>query len=688
MDKLEWTGERYVPWADDFNTAYEHLHRYQFAKEFVDGKIVLDLASGEGYGSFLLSASAASVTGIDIDALSVRHASAKYQRDNLTFLQGSITAVPIEGEQLFDIIVCFEAIEHVEDHEALLREVKRLLKSDGVFIVSSPNKRIYSDLPNYVNPYHVKELYFEEFKDLLLANFGTSYIYGQKVYPASSLFPLFEGAELSREYIIEMGENKEFVFLPPDQRVARYFIALATDAALPAEKLVGHSALLDQSESLIRQCNGRIGQLKGALQQKEEQFALLRQQLDEQQHKLQIAEKEFKEKGEFVLNEFRSKCLEVVTHDVSVMALEDQKSTLMDTNNILKGLLDDKTRDLERVREDLAELEVNYRDKCGEMSRTISDFKGQVAERDRRIEEHAAAVANLNREITLERRRLEDLSEANQNLKGMFEDKARDLERAREYLAEVEVNYRDKCGEMSRTIGDFKEQAVERDRRIEEHAATVAHLNREITLERRRTEDLSEANQILKSVLADRNRDIDLAREGLSELEVRYRDKCHEMSGTLSELRQLTAKSLDLEQELQTKCSDIAAKELEIVASHRRIEEHDAAVARLNGEITLERRRLAEHLAESEDQLLQRNTTIGEQGKELLAKEDSMKTLEEELVKLLEAENANRQCYLQQLHEKDKELKGKDQRIEDLLNSRSWKITAPLRAVLKTKAKN
>src|SRR5271157_1669541 len=137
---LEWTGERYVPWADDAVINYEHLHRYGLAKEFVKGKNVLDLASGEGYGSFMLSAKAHSVTGVDIDDLSIKHASSKYVKENLRFIKGSIIDVPVKGENRFDVVVCFEALEHIEDHDGLMKEVKRLLKADGIFIVSTPNK--------------------------------------------------------------------------------------------------------------------------------------------------------------------------------------------------------------------------------------------------------------------------------------------------------------------------------------------------------------------------------------------------------------------------------------------------------------------------------------------------------------------------------------------------------------------
>jgi len=53
----EWTGERYLPFADPkisgVEIHYEHLHRYYFALHSVKDKKVLDLACGEGYGSKL-----------------------------------------------------------------------------------------------------------------------------------------------------------------------------------------------------------------------------------------------------------------------------------------------------------------------------------------------------------------------------------------------------------------------------------------------------------------------------------------------------------------------------------------------------------------------------------------------------------------------------------------------------------
>ncbi len=265
---MEFTGERYLPWVDDPVISYEHLHRYRFAKEFVKGKKVLDLACGEGYGSFLLSEEADTVVGIDIDDVCIRHASSKYIKENLKFIKGYIIEIPIEGEKIFDVIVCFEALEHIKEHDELMREVKRLIKDDGIFIVSTPNKYLYSDQPGYQNPFHVKELYFDEFKTLLTDNFKNTLIYGQKVYPSSNIFPLYKGSGASKDFVIEKGD-KEFHFLPTEKKIARYFIAVASNSNLDPNELIGNSYLLDISEILFRQKDAQISHLEGLVRERE-----------------------------------------------------------------------------------------------------------------------------------------------------------------------------------------------------------------------------------------------------------------------------------------------------------------------------------------------------------------------------------------------------------------------------------
>ncbi len=265
---LEPTGERYLPWLEEASIGYEHVHRYAYATQFVQNKRVLDLACGEGYGSYLLAKTAKSVVGIDIDNNTIKHARNKYIKQNLEFRVGSITEVPIGGESLFDVAVCFEALEHIEDHQKLLSEVKRLLTPEGVFIVSTPNKTVYSDEPQFNNPFHVHELYFDEFRELLEKYFKNVKFLGQRIYCNSNIWPVFAGEDTKVvEYVVDKNPE-EFVFAGNDKKIPRYFIAIASDAARDIEDR--SSALVDVSDALLNQKERQIGQLSA---QKESQIA-------------------------------------------------------------------------------------------------------------------------------------------------------------------------------------------------------------------------------------------------------------------------------------------------------------------------------------------------------------------------------------------------------------------------------
>jgi len=238
LASLGWTGERYLPFTDSWITGaqihYEHLHRYYFAAQLVDNKSVLDLGCGEGYGSFILSKHAQRVVGVDSADEAIEHARRTYARSNLEFLKASILSVPIEEEQSFDVVVCFEVLEHVAEHEDLLTEIKRLLKPDGLLIMSTPDKRSYSDEPKYENPYHRKELYFDQFRELVRRYFVNVDILGQRVYVGSHIWTLTRPDEMggtSDEFVIKKSGNA-YSRAEYEAKKPLYFVALASDAQL------------------------------------------------------------------------------------------------------------------------------------------------------------------------------------------------------------------------------------------------------------------------------------------------------------------------------------------------------------------------------------------------------------------------------------------------------------------------
>lgn len=187
---MEFTGERFVPGNDvDLCLTYEHKHRYEFLSGIVKGKQVVDIACGEGYGSHILSGTAANVVGVDISDDAVKFAKEKYSGvNNLSFIQGSVTNIPVESNTV-DIMVSFETIEHIHEHDEMLSESKRILKDDGLLIISTPDKRVYTDESGEINQYHVKELYRQEFVDLLKKYYPQVDIYGQRFVTTSSIIP-------------------------------------------------------------------------------------------------------------------------------------------------------------------------------------------------------------------------------------------------------------------------------------------------------------------------------------------------------------------------------------------------------------------------------------------------------------------------------------------------------------------
>ncbi|MBX9888408.1 MAG: class I SAM-dependent methyltransferase [Flavobacteriaceae bacterium] len=182
--KNKWTGER-IETNIYGDVTVEHLHRYSLATLFIKNKIVLDIASGEGYGSYLMARSAKKVIGVDIDQEAVDLSRTKYKNENLSFLRGSADLIPLDNDSV-DVLISFETIEHHDKHHEMFLEIKRVLKPDGILIMSSPDKKYYSDL-NKSNPFHVKELYLEEFKNLSNKYFENITVYFQNCINGNSI---------------------------------------------------------------------------------------------------------------------------------------------------------------------------------------------------------------------------------------------------------------------------------------------------------------------------------------------------------------------------------------------------------------------------------------------------------------------------------------------------------------------
>jgi len=200
--------ERLSPASQDYIELLFHWHRYNIAANLARGKVALDLACGDGFGTYYISQFARSITGMDIDEGVIERARKKYVRDNLKYLAGPAFEIPCRSAS-FDVVISFETIEHMDGkaQTKFLNEVKRVLKPGGLVVISTPDKH-RTDKFAEKNPYHIKELYLEEFGSMLRECFDFVNICLQEVNLASFVWPLnFSAGVALNDYRIKCDEK-------------------------------------------------------------------------------------------------------------------------------------------------------------------------------------------------------------------------------------------------------------------------------------------------------------------------------------------------------------------------------------------------------------------------------------------------------------------------------------------------
>lgn len=242
-DELELTGERFLPGTRG-EIWYEHWHRYHFAANLVAGR-VLDVACGTGYGSALLARQAEQVVGVDVSVATIAHAQAVYAPlRNLEFTAADCGALPFP-DAAFDVVVSFETIEHVEKQAQFLDEVRRVLRPDGLFVLSCPNKLEYSDRRNFVNPYHVREFYRNELAELLAPRFQNATWFGQRMSFFSVVWPEHPGADGE---IFEVSETSAAAASAGHSRPLYFIVVASPGTEAIASVRRGLSVLADRDE--------------------------------------------------------------------------------------------------------------------------------------------------------------------------------------------------------------------------------------------------------------------------------------------------------------------------------------------------------------------------------------------------------------------------------------------------------
>lgn len=172
----------------------EHAARYVFALPFVDGKSVLDIACGTGYGLSILKGTARHLVGVDVDIEAAREARDECDR-RTTVLLGDGLKLPFP-DKCFDVVTSFETLEHLHRRSEFLAELRRVLRSGGKLVLSTPNANYTKPVNGRpTNPFHIFEYKPDELKAELEAHFYLDSFQGQTLDPAIQI-PPFHDAQI------------------------------------------------------------------------------------------------------------------------------------------------------------------------------------------------------------------------------------------------------------------------------------------------------------------------------------------------------------------------------------------------------------------------------------------------------------------------------------------------------------
>src|SRR5438445_7281231 len=159
-----------LPKKNFYDNDPEQVSRYVYALQFVENKSVLDVACGRGYGTHFISEKSKKMIGVDIRSDYIEFARSNYVSHNLQFFENDATKINLTNDT-FDVIISFETIEHLHDVDSFLKEIVRLLKNNGILLLSTPNGDLSSqDHGKPTNDLHIKE-YSESDLRMLLSRF-------------------------------------------------------------------------------------------------------------------------------------------------------------------------------------------------------------------------------------------------------------------------------------------------------------------------------------------------------------------------------------------------------------------------------------------------------------------------------------------------------------------------------------
>jgi SAM-dependent methyltransferase len=697
---LSFTGERYVPELRG-QIYYEHFHRYAMVLELARDKDVLDIACGEGYGTAALALVARSALGVDVDPATVRHAGARYTAMNVDFRAGECTQIPAADDS-FDLVVSFETIEHLTQQERMLAEIRRVLRPAGKLVISSPNKLVYSDRRAVQNPFHERELYFDEFRDMLRAVFPAVRVFGQRIFAASAVHPLRGAATETRWLGPALAADRGLSALPEPE----YFIAICgpeseeppdlssvyldprdellddiRSGGLSAEAHAGALSGGERATALPSHGNGdtrerrdeidagaRLRELEDALRERQAAVESLEATVRERQGAFEELERGVRR---------RETAFEELERDV-----RGRDATIAE----LQQRLHDAGATVQRLEAAFVEREAEARaagDRTGALNAALEALDARLHERDRAYAEIEAALRERVIEAGERIAQVQHMTEHARGLETLLSEE-------REHTAELEARLR----EQEARLGEQEARLAEQEARLAEHQARLGELDgvqqarEELEQRAQSLSDELEAQRLsINHVENVRTQEARFLAERVAELE-RFLDDAQRVT---AEREELLARTAAEREELLTR----TAAERDELHSRKTHEEHlQVELTRVRQPLIPAARDAAtyraelEHVREENASFRRRVAASDVQATENDALRAAAERARREADLADEARRAAERSFaeLQLSHIDCAELAERAQSAErllqDLLGSASWRMTLPARRLM------
>ena len=371
---LEFTGERVVPGQVETDLWNEHLARYLFAARLAGRKRVLDMGCGTGYGAAELARPAASVAAFDLSPQAIAEARSAYPLPNLHFLAASAAAIPFP-DATFQLITCFEVIEHVADWQTLLKEARRLLARGAQFIVSTPNKLYYAESREQIgpNPFHVHEFEYEEFREALTAVFPSVTLYLQNHVGGLSFQPVAAGNPQSPDLHLESS--------PSDPRQAHFFVAVCAVARQTGAPAFLH---VPSTSNVLREREGHVRKLQDEIRLKD---TWLKQHQDDLSQLLEAhtAQKQELERAQSWA-QTEHKQFEAARRELLATA-QAYEERLAAAEKKARALLDEQTTELENAQKWAQSEHAQFEAARTELLATVQAYEVRLAANERAANE-------------------------------------------------------------------------------------------------------------------------------------------------------------------------------------------------------------------------------------------------------------------------------------------------------------